>query len=321
MAHSVRHVEEEESEGYFASISDLMVGILFIFLLMLTVFALNFHDAADEQQVALKKYEEMAAEAERARQDAERERANADRAEAAARSAERRAEQQLALNEHLRNLLNRAVAQLERDIEERQNVRNRLLTSLEHSLRDRNIRVALDSRSGILRLSGDLLFETGQFVLKPEARQTVSVLSDVLSRVLGCYAEGASRDGCDAESQPILESVLVEGHTDRQPYRNATGTLSSQDLNDRLSTDRALTVFKELRQFQPGLDGLKNGDQQPLIAFSGYGQRRPLADALGTTETDYQRNRRIDLRFVLSSRTSDEVNRLRQQIRDVLEQR
>lgn len=321
MATTIRHADEEESEGYFASVSDLMVGILFIFLLMLTVFALNFHDAADQQQVALKKYEEKAAEADQAKREAEHERELARHAEEAARLAEAKAAEQLLVNQRLRDLLNRAVAQLEHDIEDRQNVRTRLLTSLEQSLRDRNIRVTLDSRSGILRLSGDLLFETGQFVLKPEARQTVSVLAEVMSRILGCYAEGAPRDGCDADSRPILESVLVEGHTDRQPYRNATGTVSSQDLNDRLSTDRALTVFKELRQFQAGLDALRNGEQQPLLAFSGYGQRRPLADAMGATEADYQRNRRIDLRFVLSSRTSDEVNRLRQQINEVLEQR
>ena len=37
------HEEPEDAhEGYFASISDLMVGILFIFLLMLAVFAINY---------------------------------------------------------------------------------------------------------------------------------------------------------------------------------------------------------------------------------------------------------------------------------------
>ena len=45
--------EVEGGEGYFASISDLMVGILFVFLLMLTVFALNYRDAEQEQVVAL----------------------------------------------------------------------------------------------------------------------------------------------------------------------------------------------------------------------------------------------------------------------------
>jgi len=37
-----RHAADEEGDGYFASVSDLMVGILFVFLLMLTVFALNY---------------------------------------------------------------------------------------------------------------------------------------------------------------------------------------------------------------------------------------------------------------------------------------
>jgi hypothetical protein len=35
---------ETEGEGYFASVSDLMVGVLFVFLLMLTILALNFRD-------------------------------------------------------------------------------------------------------------------------------------------------------------------------------------------------------------------------------------------------------------------------------------
>ena len=45
--------EESGGEGYFASVSDMMVGILFIFLLLLTVFALNFRDAEQEQKAKL----------------------------------------------------------------------------------------------------------------------------------------------------------------------------------------------------------------------------------------------------------------------------
>jgi len=45
--------ERKCGEGYFASVSDMMVGILFIFLLLLTVFALNFRDAAQEQKAKL----------------------------------------------------------------------------------------------------------------------------------------------------------------------------------------------------------------------------------------------------------------------------
>ena len=37
--------EDDGGEGYFASVSDLMVGVLFVFILMLTVFVVNFRDA------------------------------------------------------------------------------------------------------------------------------------------------------------------------------------------------------------------------------------------------------------------------------------
>ena len=50
--------DEDGGEGYFASVSDLMVGVLFVFLLMLTVFALNFRDAEQAQMVEREKYEQ-----------------------------------------------------------------------------------------------------------------------------------------------------------------------------------------------------------------------------------------------------------------------
>ena len=86
--------------------------------------------------------------------------------------------------------------------------------------------------------------------------------------------------------------------------------LQSEQENDRLSAERALTVFTELRQRQPSLDGLHNPSGQPLLGISGYGQRRPLPPADGTAEAELTRNRRIDIRFVLASRTSDELKAL-----------
>ena len=67
---STSEFRDEDGEGYFASISDLMVGILFVFLLMLTVFALNFRDAEDDQKVARQKYEQALAAEAAARQEA-----------------------------------------------------------------------------------------------------------------------------------------------------------------------------------------------------------------------------------------------------------
>lgn len=309
--------EEEAGEGYFASISDLIVGVLFVFLLMLTVFALNFRDAEEEQMVERARFEEALRRAEAAEREARQQQERAERAILEARRQSEEATRQRARNDELRRLLTEAVDQLERDIESRQTMRNQMLLSLERAMREQGVRVTLEPESGILRLSGDLLFETGQAVYRQEASRTVLVLAEVLAGVLPCYAGGGSAQGCAPGTLPILETVLVEGHTDRQPYRNMPRD-QSQARNDRLSTDRALAVFQSLRQTQPVLDGLRNSGGLPLLGVSGYGERRPLPEAQGDSEEDYRQNRRIDLRFVLSARTSDELQRLRDQIRDVL---
>jgi flagellar motor protein MotB len=339
--------EEATGESYFASVSDLMVGILFVFLLMLTVFALNFRDAEQDQRIERARYEEAV----KRQEVAERRKLDA---EALAKKEAALAAAQRAENDRLRLLLNDAVAQLEHDIEDRAEARNRLLTSLERALTERGIRVSVDSTSGVLRLSEDLLFKSGESSIQREKLPTLLTLAEVLSRILPCYADGGNRTGCNPTAAAILETVLVEGHTDRQGFKGRVAPKSdrpvdtnqllpaigqradsrnvrpefiplslseSQARNDLLSTERALAVFKELRKAQPSLDGLRNGSHVPLLGVSGYGERRPVPDAQGTSAEDFKKNRRIDLRFVLSARTSEELRRLQEQIRQALDVR
>jgi chemotaxis protein MotB len=340
MARTRQSQEDEEGEGYFASVSDLMVGVLFVFLLMLTVFALNFRDAEQAQMVERSRYEEAVREQERARREAEaqarlaaeaqkyadeqayiarQEQENARREAERARIQQDRADEKEAENLRLRDLLTQAMSQLERDIEDRTAARDRLLASVERELVARGVKVHVDQRSGVLRLSGDLLFGTGSAVLSAEARRTVQALSDVMSRTLPCYTSGSSANGC-AEGEAVLETVLVEGHTDRQRF-GTLDRLASQDQNDRLSAERSLSVFLEIRRSQPTIDALRNASQQPLLGVSGYGERRPLADSPCANKDDCAADRRIDLRFVLSARSSAELQRIREEIARVLDQK
>jgi flagellar motor protein MotB len=315
---AIRHRAEEEEggEGYFASISDLMVGILFVFLLMLTVFALNFRDAEQRQMIELERYEQARAEAEAARAEAllraeetRLARIEADRQEERARLRAQEADALRLRNQALTEALDRAIARLQQEIRDREDARADLLARLAQGLAARGVAFRLDARSGVLRLSEDVPFNTGNADLTERTRRTVQVLAEVMVRVLPCFAQAPDRQGCRARDVPILEAVLVEGHTDRQQFLNRTAQQSQQD-NDRLSAARALTVFAEMRRLQPGLDSLRNAEGIPLLGVSGYGERRPLPDALGMSEADLAQNRRIDLRFVLSSRTSEEVRRL-----------
>ena len=278
---TLRDHEEGGAEGYFASVSDLMVGILFVFLLMLTVFALNYRVAEHDQEVS------------RARFDIEK--ARADR---------------------VRELLEQAAAQLQQDIEASSNARDRLLTTLETTLSQRGIQVWVDRQAGILHLPGDLLFDTLSATLGPRQRDSVGILANALAQILPCFTPITDRTQCELPNLPVLETVLVEGHTDRRPI-GVAGT-SFRD-NDQLSTERALAVFAELRRAQPSLDALRNADgSYPLLGVSGFGDRRPLPQAQGTTEADYGLNRRIDLRFLLA-RTA-ELERLRGQLEAALKE-
>jgi flagellar motor protein MotB len=297
------HVEEEADEGYFASVSDLMVGILFVFLLMLTVFALNYRQAEHEQLVQRSLYERLAAQLRHQKLETQRQREAAELARQEAEKAEQRRKQ-------LQLLLKDALARLQQDIQLHEQARQSLLASLDKQLRAEGVQVVVDEHSGVLRLSGDLLFDTGSAALSIGAQHTVQVLAAVLDRTLPCYAEENPTISCPAGAVPVLETVLIEGHTDNRPI---TGNGRYRD-NDELSTERALAVFAALHQDQPELDAIRNRDGLQLLGEAGYGDRRPISDAQGTTPDDLRRNRRIDIRFVLTSRTSNELKQLQQQI-------
>lgn len=315
-----RLTEEPESEGYFASVSDLMVGILFVFLLMLTVFALNFRDdsaSLDSLRAELQKeraFAQAAREAaEVARAEAEQQLARAEQLAIRARLQEEEAARLRVQNEILRARLQEAADKLRRELTDREEARRALLQRLAGGLEARRIQFILDARSGVLRLSDAVPFVSNSSALTDPTRRTVTALAEVLAEVLPCFSNGAPRQNCDLSDIPILEAMLVEGHTDRQPFANMTAA-ESQARNDALSTERALTVFAHLRQQQRILDDLRNPSDQPLLGVSGYGQRRPLPEATTLSEAHLAQNRRIDLRFILSARTSDEIRRLLEDI-------
>jgi chemotaxis protein MotB len=314
-------IAEPSEESYFASISDLMIGVLFVFLLMLTVFALNFRDDTARLDELIQRAQQAEARAneaeERAKQEALAEAAAKSEAERQAAAARERAAEAAKLrqqNEAMRERLDEAAKALQRELQDREQARAGMLQRLADRLDTAGIKFTLDQQSGVLRLSDAIPFATGHSDLsESKARQTVEVLGQVMAAVLPCFATGVQQSGCLTGDAAILETVLVEGHTDRQPYPNRTPAQSEQE-NDQLSAARALTVFTELRQEQPVLDRLRNGSGQPLLGISGYGQRRPLPEALSSAEADLMRNRRIDLRFVLASRTSKELQQLLDEI-------
>lgn len=120
----------------------------------------------------------------------------------------------------------------------------------------------MEDRQGkiYITLENDLLFNTGSSDLSNEGTQALNDLGSILAQ------------------NPNV-AVLIQGHTDNQPYKHASMT------NRDLSLQRASAVVDILSK-NPNIN------QKNLIA-AGIGEFEPIAD--NTTEEGRAKNRRIEI--------------------------
>jgi outer membrane protein OmpA-like peptidoglycan-associated protein len=221
---------------------------------------------ADERRLAANTINQAQSDADRARDEAERARmqaaASQDAAARAAREAEeanRRGDQ--AQSEAERAKSNEAAARAEaerarleadRATQEKEDLQQKLFMSISAILDTKR-----EARGLIVNLS-DVLFDFNQASLKPGAREKLSKLAGILLAYPGPY------------------HMEIEGHTD---------AIGSQDYNQKLSEDRAMSVSSYL---------LKEGlPSDRIVAVHGYGKLRPVAT--NDTPEGRQMNRRVEL--------------------------
>ena len=239
-SHSLTHKDGEDS--YLASLSDLIIGVLFVFIILLMAFALNYRVAQTE-------------------------------ADAREKELKYRNEQ----------------------LSDGQKERKALLVSIKNSLKDKGIPVEVDLQNGVLRLPESLLFDSGKADFRETGANAIHVFAGHLLDILPCYAGGLSlKTACKTGMKNSkLEAIFIEGHTDNIPIRN----FQFKDNWD-LSVARAKGTYLELIKGAPELEELTNEKNQPLLSFSAYAERRPIDD--NATDAGRRKNRRIDLRFIMS---------------------
>lgn len=312
--------------------TDMMIGLVFIFIIMLMYFALQASKQTDAATAALTQLDEtqqeLTAQLEAARlreeealareAEAIRQREVADRALAealardeAARLAYEQAERAFGVAEAARADLQQRLADLE-EINRRlaaiagiDEARGRLLRDLEARLADRGVNVEVIPEQGILRLGRDVvLFDTNSATPTANGRNSLNAIAAALAEVLPCYSETfgpvAAAPQCDDADSGFyrIESVYIEGHTDDQPIAGGGNYVD----NLALSADRAATSYRILMQQAPILGQLCRTEQtscQPILGVSGYGEHRPVAD--NTIEEGRGANRRIDFRIIMAT--------------------
>lgn len=259
-----RRESREEEDSVFVTMTDLTVSFLFV-LMVLVVFLATRIGARDAVPIA--RHEAVVAERDAARGEAE--------------------------------ALARRVAGLEADLDRAtlrdRAIRDRLAQELEDAAANLNARFP-DARvralRDVLRFEGEGIFARGRWDIAAGRRAIVEALAEELGGFLPCLTQLPEAEqaecGPDRPFAPVVETVLVEGHTD------TTGT---EAANLDLSTRRALTTFAAVVERVPRLARLRNAADQSLLGVAGYGWQRPAWPT--GPGTDEPRNCRIDIRFIL----------------------
>ncbi|WP_028180601.1 OmpA/MotB family protein [Bradyrhizobium japonicum] len=270
---------ETDGENYFISMTDMMVGMLFIFIILLMSFALLFRHQTDVLVKTTKQQSSKIAVAE-------------------------------AVGRELDETETRISKRLD-EIREASQLRLRLLTELRDQLSREGLVVEISSSGDVLRLTeAAVQFPVNNFALLGDAKKNVGKIARVLARVLPSYsvcARGRIPPHCRTPAQASVETVFIEGHTDE------TGI---DDMNWSLSAQRAASTYRELTTIAPELRRVLNRREEEILSISGYSSTRPI-DVAGTLAA-WTKNRRIDLRFVMDTDATsglEEIKGLLQKMR------
>lgn len=216
-------IEETLQDAFTISISDLMSGLLAIFILVLSYFILNF---------------------------------------------------------------SQATAQLtQNDV-----TRAELLRFVQNELEREGIKVTVDEKHGILRISEGVLFDVGLADVKPQGQVVIKKLGNVLEVALA-----------SEQFKGRVETIFIEGHTDNVPINN--GIFPS---NWELSTKRAINTWLTMSGASPNLTTILNDKGEIIFSVSGYADTRPIAE--NTTEDGRRDNRRIDIRFSMAPPSEESMS-------------
>jgi len=141
-------------------------------------------------------------------------------------------------------------AQSEQAQKEQAELRRQLLVQFNQILQTR------ETARGLIVNMSDVLFDTGQYSLKPGAREKLAKISGIVL------------------AHPGLK-ITVEGHTD---------SVGGDDYNMKLSENRANAVRSYL---------VSQGLNSENVTAQGFGKTRPVAD--NKTASGRQQNRRVEL--------------------------
>jgi hypothetical protein len=279
-----RTADVEEGESYYVSMTDMMVGVIFIFIIMLSYFAFEFRSATTRLTSA--KQPETAALLTTA-------------ANLKPRSANLEIDYQarvLCVPETVLSETDSGSASERRCFSfsppvkasaqavSTSDAQRLLMDSLQADLRDAGAPINGDPSSGALSFKAEQLFQPGSAALSADGLRIAGQVSGTLARRLPCLGYGAPAGvRCEAGG-PKLAMVNVIGQT------NIDAFTSEGQQAAGLALQRAAAFHRGLTAAQPMLAALRNAPagqagSQPLLRVASVGQSQESASKIGDDQT------------------------------------
>ena len=267
----VNHYPSEQN--FLASVSDMMSGLLFVFMIVLMGFV---YEAAKVKSDFEQKNKELM--------------------ETKAQAALER-ERFIQKSHELEDIATNSVQ-----------IRAGILDKLIEEL-DRAADVSIDIDAGVLRLGqGFLRYSSGE--TKTVSQNNLQKVASVLSGVLKCHVANVRKaEVCESDARQI-EAIFIEGHTDNVPLGPTLMAKSGLKDNRELSTIRAVHTFNDMVRYIPELAEFKNENGQPVISVSGYGSDRPVKGHKWSRIKPDPVNRRIDIRIIMAPFTKEDIKKI-----------
>jgi outer membrane protein OmpA-like peptidoglycan-associated protein len=204
-----------------------------------------------------------------------------------------------------------------KDLAKAEQVRKDLLSEIKIELNAMDIPVTISDNDTVLRIPEDVLtFRQGRSNIPADAESQRVTLE--IGKILYTHIVKDNRT-------EYLDTIFIEGHTDRIPYPN-----QAMKGNWGLSTFRAISVWNfwnQSMEANQSLVSLKNNLGKNLFSVSGYAETRPVPCSNASTEVNdpnicpsgilneddsLRKNRRIDIRFTVKTPKLVDLQMIRQ---------
>lgn len=169
-------------------------------------------------------------------------------------------------------------------------VKAEVIEALKNEFSKNNINVDIDAQTGALTLEASVMFDYDQAELTDAGKQA-------LEQILPIYCKVLLQD----DYMKYLAEIIIDGYTD---------TDGDYSYNLQLSQQRSLAVAQYLLDIQGNfLDFTQSANLQNYLTVNGHSMANPVLDADGNVDKDA--SRRVEIKFRLKDEEMiDELNQI-----------